>query len=474
MSGSGSAGGRSSSSVGFKRLRDAAGSLASPAPFAGFGSPASMASSAAAAARLPTERRGGRSGPPGKVPCMCGVCPGVGNHRLPTLALVQKRDSAVRAWLRAIGTPWKPLAERYAAATAAGRPLTLRVADGHWHKWTRGAVPDRIYSLRVWTTGARPGRIFGGGTFVSSLGRATPAEHTANATRRLRSALATGRMDRVAEVAEEHAGDLDAANREIDDLRAQVGSLERSLSVAEARVDADARLIVDFRGLRLPAFRFANIKGNDALCQAVYGVTGDVVTELAGLLRILGYNDVPQITAKEFHLARSAYTEGTDRVSPDVAITVQGSDMIVRQKSVGGTETKLDVEENLAWTFHSLRGDVRAAQAEPVYAVSDTALGKGMHKILVSLDNLWPTLFPPLTYGQALELTPLALIARLFGKGSTGVPVSAWGTLGAQVSYNLTHLLELLHLPVHCLRRFSSWTLKKCTRRASARASTTP
>ena len=273
-SGSGSAGGRPSSLVGLKRLRDAAGSLASlasPEPFAGFGSPASTASSAAVAARLPAARRSGRSGPPGKVPCMCGMCPGVGSPRRPTLALVQEPRSAVRAWLRAIGKPWKPLAERYAAATAAGRKLTLRVADGHWRKWTRGAVPDRIFASIPWTFGApRPGGIFAGGTYVSSLGRVTPAEKTANATRRLRKALASGRMDSVEEVAEEHAVDLDAAHREIDNLRAQVVSLERSLSVAEARVDADARLIVDFRGKRLPAFRFEHIKGDDALCRATY------------------------------------------------------------------------------------------------------------------------------------------------------------------------------------------------------------
>ena len=148
------------------------------------------------------------------------MCPGVGSHRLPTLALVQEPHSAVRAWLRAIGKPWKPLAERYAAATAAGRKVTLRVADGHWRKWTRGAVPDRIYAYNPWTLGARPGGIFAGGTYVSSLGRLTPAEKTANATRRLRKALASGRMDSVAEVAEGHAGDLDAAHREIDNLRA--------------------------------------------------------------------------------------------------------------------------------------------------------------------------------------------------------------------------------------------------------------
>lgn len=394
---------------GRKRLRRFSGALASPVPCRGLSSPASAASSAASAARAPEARRGGHSGPPGKVRCMCSECPDAGVHRLPTLELVKEPGSAARAWLRALGVRWETLAERFAAAKAAGRKLTLRVANGHWSSWSRGAVPDRIYIRRLRGDG---------GAYVSSMGRVTPAVRDAAATLRLRKALGSGRMDRIADVAAEHASELDSALVEIDNLRAQNASLVRALSAAEARVEADSRYTVAFRGTRLPAFRFANIKDDDEMTSSFYGVTGDVIVELAGLLRLLGFDDAPGLSATAFHLARAEYEKTTGRTSPDVGITVQTTDMHVRRKGSGGAQPVLDVTETVAWVLHSLRGDVRAAQAEPIYGVSSSVLSRGFQKAVVALDNLWPVIFPPMTYQQALELMPLSLIARLFGKGT--------------------------------------------------------
>ena len=346
------------------------------------------------------------------------MCPDAGVHRLPTLELVKEPGSAARAWLRALGVRWETLAGRFAAAKAAGRKLTLRVANEHWSSWSRGAVPDRIYIRRLRGDG---------GAYVSSTGRVTPAVRDAAATLRLRKALGSGRMDRIAGVAAEHASELDSALVEIDNLRAQNASLVRALSAAEARVEADSRYTVEFRGTRSPAFRFANIKDDDEITSSLYGVTGDVIVELAGLLRILGFDDVPGLSATAFHLARAEYEATTGRTSPDVGITVQTTDMHVRRKGSGGAQPILDVTETVAWTLHSLRGDVRAAQAEPIYGVSSSVLGRGFQKAVVALDNLWPVIFPPMTYQQALELMPLSLIARLFGKGNSGVPVSTMG-----------------------------------------------
>jgi len=248
---SGSRGGLSSTASSRKRQRSESGALASPVPYPGTGSPGSQALSDASAAPPLAKRRGGRSGSLGAMPCMCAMCLDSGTHRLPMLELVHEPGSAVRAWLRIIGVPWKPLAARYDGAKAAGCTLVLRVADRHWRSWTCCAWLDRIYICDL----------FGGdgsGALSLSSGHTTPAGRKTTARRRMRAAVASDCSARLKKVAEEYACDLAGACAAIAYLRARMATLQLPLSTAEACIDAVSRYIVEFSACHKLASRTSN------------------------------------------------------------------------------------------------------------------------------------------------------------------------------------------------------------------------